>query len=108
MTYTPGLARVLGEVADERDRQDAKWGGPEHDDRHRDGTGSGVMATAGTTWHHILSAHAAAAFAESDPARLRVELVQVAAVVVAWVQAIDRRPVGGGHVRLLPTARQEQ
>lgn len=27
-------AYVLAEVAEERDRQDAKWGGPTHDDTH--------------------------------------------------------------------------
>jgi hypothetical protein len=31
------------------------------------------------------------AMAESDPAKLRVELVQVAAVSVAWIEALDRR-----------------
>lgn len=33
----------------------------------------------------------AEALAESDPARLRAELVQVAAVAVCWIEAIDRR-----------------
>ena len=32
----------------------------------------------------------AEAFEEHDPARLRSELVQVAAVAVAWVEKIDR------------------
>lgn len=29
--------------------------------------------------------------AEKDPVNLRAELIQVAAVAVAWVEAIDRR-----------------
>jgi hypothetical protein len=31
------------------------------------------------------------AFAEEDPAALRTELIQVAAVAATWVDAIDRR-----------------
>jgi hypothetical protein len=42
-------------------------------------------------WLHILREEVAEAFAESDPAKLRAELVQVAAVAVNWVEAIDRR-----------------
>ena len=30
------------------------------------------------------------AFAESDPDKLRTELIQVAAVAVAWIESIDR------------------
>jgi hypothetical protein len=33
----------------------------------------------------------AEALAEDDPTLLRAELIQVAAVAVAWVEAIDRR-----------------
>jgi hypothetical protein len=31
------------------------------------------------------------AFAESDPAKLRAELVQVAAVAFRWIEALDAR-----------------
>jgi hypothetical protein len=52
------------------------------------------MATADgrVTWRHILTEEVYEAFAESDPTKLRAELVQVAAVAVQWIQAIDRRP----------------
>ena len=43
------------------------------------------------TFEHILTEEWAEAIAERDPAKLRAELIQVAAVAVQWVQAIDRR-----------------
>lgn len=44
-----------------------------------------------TAWDGILLEEVYEAMAEDDPAKLRAELVQVAAVACAWVQAIDRR-----------------
>lgn len=96
------LSRVLGEVSEERARQDAQWG----EQNHPDGTGSGVtkyLADSarrtcqeherdGTvTWYDIFTEEWAEAMAEKDPVKLRVELIQAAAVAVAWVEAIDRR-----------------
>lgn len=90
------------EVLGERERQDARWG----EQNHPDGTGDLVEVADAVftrqlcddafrdgegTWLHILAEEVAEAFAESDPAKLRVELIQVAAVAVAWVEAIDRR-----------------
>jgi hypothetical protein len=43
------------------------------------------------TWRDILLEEVFEAFAEADPARLRAELIQVAAVATQWVEAIDRR-----------------
>jgi hypothetical protein len=43
------------------------------------------------TWRDILHEEVCEAFAETDPEALRAELVQVAAVAVKWVEAIDRR-----------------
>jgi hypothetical protein len=98
MSATPA---VLGEVLQERIDQAAKWG----EQNHPDGTGGLYEAAAETararcdaharagsvTWAHIFREEAYEALAESDEARLREELVQVAAVAVAWVEAIDRR-----------------
>jgi hypothetical protein len=99
----PPAGKALLEVSRERARQDAKWGEQNHPDgtgptiptlnavdrarhecdyAHRNGTG---------TWRHILAEEVAEAMAESNPARLRAELIQVAAVAVAWVEAVDRR-----------------
>lgn len=92
----------LRDVAAERARQDIKWG----EQNHPDGTGLGGDAErrdvaielcdrrhrAGVgTWRDILDEETAEAYTESDPAALRAELVQVAAVAVAWIESIDRR-----------------
>ena len=93
---------ILPEIAAERARQDAKWG----EQNHPDGTGMlgdlgranrakmacNSAASNGTlTYRHILDEEVREAFAEYDPAKLRAELVQVAAVAVAWIECIDRR-----------------
>lgn len=93
---------VLDEVSDERHRQDKKWGeqnlpdGTAHDAwaLQRDIAQSECEAAkkAGTvTFRHVLMEEVLEALAETDPTRLRAELVQVAAVAVQWVEAIDRR-----------------
>lgn len=93
---------VLTDVAAERARQDAKWGEQNHPD-NTGGPAEGraaigarfaceLAAKEGTlTWRHILREEVAEAFAETDPMKLRAELVQVAAVACAWIEAIDRR-----------------
>ena len=43
------------------------------------------------TWADILLEEVFEALAESDPDKVRTELVQVAAVAAQWVEAIDRR-----------------
>lgn len=101
MTTHDRLAVVLVEVAEERGRQDAKWG-PQN---HPDGTGKiGDSIQAITdrakckangpdrdNWRDILQEEVSEAFAETDPVKLRAELIQVAAVATAWIEAIDRR-----------------
>jgi hypothetical protein len=113
---------VLGEVADERERQDMKWGQQNHPDRFfigrddaEDGehlydyefraclwrrrnearvaerNSEGAAPDRNAAWDGVLLEEVYEALAESDPARLRAELIQVAAVAVAWVEAIDRR-----------------
>lgn len=46
------------------------------------------------TWRHLVLEEIAEAFQESDPARLRDELIQVAALAVSWVEKIDARKEG--------------
>ena len=91
---------ILFEVADELDAQNEKWG----EQNHPNGTAAAnavladearmacQLAAAGgfVTFRHILEEEVFEAFAEEDPARLRAELVQVAAVAVQWIAAIDR------------------
>jgi hypothetical protein len=95
-------APVLAEIQAERARQDAKWG----EQNHSDGTGSteqqkqakdarrwcqDAFGSGYGTWSDVLAEEVAEANAERDPAKLRAELLQVAAVAVAWISAIDRR-----------------
>ncbi|MFG2400735.1 NUDIX hydrolase [Streptomyces lydicus] len=93
---------VLGEIVAERARQDARWGvqnRPNGTGTARQQVAAGVArarcqaaAERGeVTWHLISAEEHAEAMAESDPAKLRTELIQDIAVKVAWVQAIDRR-----------------
>jgi hypothetical protein len=94
--------RVLGEVFDERRRQDEKWGVQDHNDN----TGRGEWKLAADywksvnqsraqfgipSWCYILLEEVFEALAETGPQLLRAELVQSAAVCVAWIEAIDRR-----------------
>lgn len=117
---TPG---VLGEVAAERARQDAKWGEQNHPDYDPHDIDSVVRneygfraerwkeindrrakqgcevkhvfpAASCTAWDGVLLEEVYEALAEHDPAKLREELVQTAAVAVAWIEALDRRALG--------------
>lgn len=110
-TVTP-VHRICVEIVLERERQDERWG----EQNHLDGTGPEEPLLPGwtareladaarsacqlnadlgiVTWRDVFGEEACEALAESDPVRLRAELVQVAAVAVAWIQAIDRRTPG--------------
>lgn len=50
-------------------------------------------------WRDILLEEVFEALAESDPEKLRTELIQVAAVATQWVEAIDDRPAAVTEVR---------
>jgi predicted house-cleaning noncanonical NTP pyrophosphatase (MazG superfamily) len=92
---------VLADVKAEREAQDRMWGVQEFPD----GSGSEFAEDADRaklecatayqqgelTWRHILAEEFFEALAESDPAALRVELVQTAAVAVKWIQSLDRQ-----------------
>ncbi len=70
-------------VLNERRRQDEKWGGNEHDDAHT--TSEWVAIIAGEL-NEVLWG-----IAEGDQKQTEEELVHVAAVAVAWLEAIERR-----------------
>jgi hypothetical protein len=94
-------SNVLVDVADERIRQDDKWGIQDHPDGTDDTFAvnrdvhtrlcNDAFSVGKGTWRHILSEEVFEAYAETDVVKLRVELIQVAAVASAWVEAIDRR-----------------
>jgi hypothetical protein len=112
--WTLGDRDVLNEVRGERYRQDARFGVQDHPDvpqmalrplRLQLGMLPSadlkelidrLKATGGLYWLALLLEEVAeAGEAAWDPVELRRELVQVAAVAVAWIEAIDRR--GGGR-----------
>ena len=102
--------KVLNEVLAERVRQEEKWG----EQNHPDGTGPDVELETpygnymeeladshknhtdfkaeygGLTYKDIFLEEVFEALAEENPISLREELVQTAAVAVAWVEKIDR------------------
>jgi hypothetical protein len=93
---------VAAEIVGERQNQVRKWG-PQH---HPDGThtefwrpfrdnairvSDGNASLGLLTWLDILKEEVYEAFAETDPALLRAELIQVAAVAAAWMEDIDSR-----------------
>ena len=79
----PGL-RVPLEIVSERAKQDAKWG----EQNHEDGYWLGIlMEEVG----EVSKEYIEAPYNDSGDSELRQELIQVAAVAVAWVEAIDRR-----------------
>src|SRR5688572_25664360 len=100
---TPGVKKFAEAIDAERQAQLAKFG----DQKHPDGTGlpvhehaarryrdqadrnaqSGVLA-----WRDVLLEEVYEALAEKDPAALKTELLQVAAVCAAWIHDIDTRP----------------
>ena len=96
---------VLTEVLMERHAQFARWG----EQNYPDGTGpyelsgrwsfnpevqkvriAARVRRGWLGWSDILADEVAAAFVEEDQKLLRSELVQVAAVAVAWIEKIDR------------------
>jgi hypothetical protein len=102
---------TLVDVSREIIRQHEKWGVQNHPDFHpRAGTGENRSAfyglpteaiaktgcewdaTDGTVnWTRILTEEVCEAVEAPDEEKLRKELVQVAAVAVSWIDAIDRR-----------------
>lgn len=101
-----GMAATLDRIVVERVLQDLKWGTRR---THADGSGGasaklladqarelcdratelGVLS-----WAHILEEEVAESFAEATPEKLEAELVQVAAVAVAWLEDLRRRRLG--------------
>lgn len=103
--YT-AMAAVLSEIEAERMEQHARWGEQNHPDvtvlYDKDVMGAVADAAREQTeiasrvgqlsYKHILEEEWCEAMAElHDPEALRAELVQVAAVAVAWIETLDRR-----------------
>lgn len=104
---------ILLELADERARQDEKWGPQNHPvlmhEKSREGysnqaeiwkkinaervamrNAAGVPPDRNAGWDGILLEEVFEALGEGDPWRIREELVQAGAVVVAMIEYMDR------------------
>lgn len=92
---------VLNDILEERIRQEDKWGEqhwPDGTDREyiqaancfRDECDS-AFKDGSLTWKHILTEEFFEASAEVGWASLRKELIQVAAVCIAWIEDGDQR-----------------
>lgn len=84
------IATVVDEVVLERRKQDAQWGGARHDDSHSMWDWLGLIKT------FIFKADKAYSRYDGVEAssQVRRRLIQVAALCVAAVEAIDRRNDG--------------
>ena len=93
--------KVLLEILEERKRQHQTHG----EQNWPSGTGAPYFSTLRQhyqtdcdyafehglgTWVHILQEELYEVLAESDPKRIRAELIQLAAVAVQWAECIDR------------------
>ena len=112
---TAGVKDFAEAIDAERARQLAKFG----DQKHPDGTGTleqqkyaetarrwcqDAFGAGYGTWADILDEEVAEAKAERDPAKLRAELVQVAAVCAAWIWDLDNRPPASAEHDTQPTS----
>jgi len=108
-TWETGEA--LTNVSEERVRQVEKWGVQSIPDRSTDSWAGDELAAEsaerranfwkaendrrvanGTlAWDGVLLEEVYEGLAETDPVKLRAELVQIAAVAVAWVEDLDRK-----------------
>lgn len=80
--------RIAGEIFQERARQDAQLGGTPGIDRFDDSCYLGVL---GEEYGEVCKD-----WLERQPAKMRAELIQVAAVAVAWIEELDN---GGMRTR---------
>lgn len=78
---------VLACVATERNRQDLRWGGPEHDDRH---DVSDWIFYLRTQLSNLAYASEKAMDDEAYEASVRFILVKIAALAVAAIESHDR------------------
>ncbi len=96
------LVDVLAEVAARRENLDHKWRALRNE---QDGTGEHMVKmarlaregcdeafnTGRGSWCHVLAEDFAWAMAQAGHGGLRSELINVAAVAVAWIEDLDRR-----------------
>lgn len=79
---TTATLNILSEIARERKAQDAKHGGPENDDHHSTEDWALFLA------HHL--GQTVRAIVDGNEAGYRQELIEMAALSVAAIEAFDR------------------
>lgn len=79
-TNNPNVSRVLLDILKERDRQNEKWGGPEHDDTH------GAVA-----WIAILVNQVSMVKLEDLRGTFYAAMIRVAAVAIAAAESYKRK-----------------
>lgn len=100
---------VIDEILNERRRQDAKWGEQNHPldtggecyvrlAEMRKAICESDKQAGKERWRNILLEEVYEAFAEPPGPKLREELIQVAAVVVAMIESYDRNEGKNGKV----------
>ena len=77
------MQETLDEIVAERERQDVKWGGPEHDDGHRLSEWNAIIDSYNRDGENALD--------EADPMAWRCRMLQVAALAVAALESFDRK-----------------
>lgn len=85
MSYDQNPHDVFSDIRYERERQDAQWGGPEHDDEHDP-----------KDWLHFIDKQTIAGvfdveLGEQEPGSYRMRLVKIAALAVAAIESHDRK-----------------
>jgi hypothetical protein len=74
------VVTIWEEIQLERQRQAEKWGGAQHDDHHT-----------ANDWIAFIAFHAGRASYKAD---FRAQMIKVAALAVAAIEALDRRSMG--------------
>jgi len=89
---------IYDEIREERARQDAKWGGPDHDDGHgaSDWVGFIVRHAAKSIRRDVARRAHLLEFADEyspmeRPPTVRKQLLRVAALAVAAIESLDRK-----------------
>ena len=100
------MTHIFDQIAAERKRQDEKWGEQNHTMLGDFFDAEAILEKCklykavndsgeDPCWFPILLEEVYEAFAETDPVRQREEMVQVAAVAVQIIEALDRQIDGG-------------
>lgn len=87
------VLQVLEEVRQEREHQDKKWGGPNHDDKHTPYDWSAfIISYLGESVSEFVNESGRV---ESRLRTFRYNMIKIAALAIAAVEYVDRRLSNG-------------